>query len=108
MHSATTSDEALSSSSPPSASGTATASRPRSPHRRNETPLRLSEKRTKRDIEASRANLLDADRRYQLNTSSPFFYPAQHLKVDNTRLAPDVVARRIVEHFGLPLREPAS
>jgi hypothetical protein len=76
--------------------------------RRNETPLRLSEKRTKRDIEASRANLLDADRRYQLNTSSPFFYPAQHLKVDNTRLAPDVVARRIVEHFGLPLREPAS
>jgi hypothetical protein len=76
--------------------------------RRNETPLRRSEKRFQRDIEGSRAFLLDADRRHQLNTSGPFFYPDQHFKIDNTTLAPDVIARRIVEHFGLPLAEPAA
>lgn len=71
--------------------------------RRNETPLRLSEKRPLRDTQGSRAFLLDADRRYQLNTRGAFFYADQHLKIDNTALEPDVVARRIVKHFSLPL-----
>ena len=72
--------------------------------RRNETPLRLSEKRPQRDTKSSRAFLLDADRRYQLNTRSEFFYPERHFKIDNTNLRPEVVARRIVERFGLPLK----
>jgi len=36
--------------------------------RLNETPLRLAEKKPKRDLANSRVHLLDADRRYQLNT----------------------------------------
>ena len=71
--------------------------------RRNETPLRLSEKRPQRDTEGSRAFLLDADRQYQLNTRGPFFYPDRHLRIDNTELEPASVAQRIVAHFGLPL-----
>jgi len=71
--------------------------------RRNETPLRLAEKKTKRALEHSRANLLDADQRYQLNSRADFPYPERHLKIDNTDLPPDVVAQRIVEHFRLPL-----
>jgi hypothetical protein len=70
--------------------------------RRNETPLRLAEKRPQRDTVGSRAFLLDADRMYQLNTREAFFYPERYLKIDNTALTPDVVARRIVDHFALP------
>jgi hypothetical protein len=69
--------------------------------RRNETPLRLAEKKPQRDTAGSRAFLLDADRRYQLNTRGVFFYPERHLKIDNTLLKPDIVARRIVDHFRL-------
>jgi hypothetical protein len=72
--------------------------------KRNETPLRLAEKWLQRDTAGSRAFLLDADRQYQLNTRGSFFYPEQHLKVNNTALEPAVVAQRIAGHFGLPKR----
>ena len=70
--------------------------------RRNETPLRMSEKWPQRDAAGSRAFLLDADRQYQMNTRDTFFYRDRHLKIENTALEPEVVARRIVEHFRLP------
>ena len=70
--------------------------------RRNGTPLRLSEKRPQRDVAGSNAFLLDADRRYQLNTSNDFFYPDRHLKIDNTNLGPELTARQIVERLHLP------
>ena len=69
--------------------------------RRNETPLRLAEKRPQRKIEGSRLFLLDADERYQMNTDGTFFYPDSHLKIDNTGLEPDAVARQIARHFSL-------
>jgi hypothetical protein len=69
--------------------------------RRNETPLRLAEKKTKRDLDASRAHLLDVDQRYQLNSRGDFPYSERHLKIDNTDLPPEVAAARIVEHFRL-------
>jgi len=69
--------------------------------RRNETPLRLAEKRPQRDIDGSRAFLLNADRRYQLNSRESFFYSDRHLKIDNTALSPEVVARQIAAHFSL-------
>jgi hypothetical protein len=72
--------------------------------RRNETPLRLAEKKPKRDLENSRAHLLDADERYQLNTRDGFFYPGQHLRIENTHLTPEDVARLIAHHFQLPLQ----
>jgi hypothetical protein len=69
--------------------------------RRNETPLRLAAKAPKRDLERSRQHLLDADRQYQLNSHGDFFYPTQHCKIDNTALAPEVVAQRIMDRFEL-------
>ena len=71
---------------------------------RNETPLRLAEKKPKRDIEKSRSTLLDADRRYQLNTRGDFFYSDRHLKIENTCLSPEAVAQTIIEYFGLDSR----
>ena len=63
---------------------------------RNETPLRLAEKKPKRDIGKSRALLLDADR-YQLNSQNDFPYPDHHLKIDNTHVGPEAVAQQIIE-----------
>ena len=70
--------------------------------RRNATPLRIAEKWAPRDVEGSQAFLLSADQKYQLNTSGSFFYPDRHLKIENTSLEPDEVARRIAAHFSLP------
>jgi hypothetical protein len=71
--------------------------------RRNETELRLAEKRPKRDLDHSRRKLLEAEEQYRLNSDGDFFYPDRHLRIDNTHLPPDVVARRIAEHFGLAI-----
>ena len=76
--------------------------------RRNETPLRLAEKRPQRDVDGSRAFLLDADRKYRMNSTGTFFYPDRHLKIDNTTLEPETVARQIVAHFSLPLSESGA
>ena len=73
--------------------------------RRNQTPLRMAEKLPPRDVDGSRAFLLDADRKYCMNSSDGFFYPDRHLKINNTTLEPDAVARRIAAHFSLPLSE---
>jgi hypothetical protein len=74
--------------------------------RRNGTELRLAEKRPKRDLERSRSNLLSLEAGHRLNSDGDFFYPESWLRIDNTHLPPDAVARRIVEAFGLPLRHP--
>jgi hypothetical protein len=70
--------------------------------RRNASPSRLSAKASKRDIEASEARLLQHDEQYQLNTEGEFYYEDRYLKVDNTDLAPEVVAEMIVQRFSLP------
>lgn len=75
--------------------------------RRNETPLRLAEKHPKRDLSRSRALLLEHDAKYRLNSNGDFFYPHQHLRIDNTHLEPAQVAERIIAAFGLP-RAPAA
>lgn len=64
--------------------------------RRNETELRLAQKRPKRNLEQSRHNLLSTDQRHKMNTTDDFFYPERHLFIDNTHLAPDLVAEQIV------------
>ena len=71
---------------------------------RNETPLRLQQKAPKRDIGRSRQHLLDADVQYRLNSDGDFFYPDQHLLIENSALGPEAVARRVADHFQLPLR----
>jgi hypothetical protein len=44
---------------------------------------------------------------HQTNTSAeyPFPWPDRHLKIENSELAAEVVARQVQEHFGLPNRE---
>jgi hypothetical protein len=75
--------------------------------RRNETPLRLAEKRPKRDLARSRALLLEHDAKYRLNSNGDFFYPDQHIKIENTHLPPSQVAEQIIAAFAIP-RAPAA
>jgi hypothetical protein len=58
--------------------------------RRNQTPL---------------AFLLDADRKYRMNSTDAFFCLDRHVKIDNTALEPDAVARQIAARFALPVSE---
>jgi hypothetical protein len=69
--------------------------------RRNETPLRMTEKRPQRNAAGSQEFLLDADTRYRMNTDGDFWYADRHLRIDNTSLEPEEVARQVVKHFGL-------
>lgn len=69
--------------------------------RRNESESRLAEKPSKRDVESSRAHMLEDCRRHKLNADDDFFYTDNYLKLDNTDLPPDEAARRIVEAFNL-------
>src|SRR2546426_4051938 len=75
--------------------------------RRNATPLRLAEKHPKRDLEHSRALLLEHDAKYQLNSNGDFFYPDQHIKIENTHLEPTQVAEQIIAAFSIPRLPPA-
>jgi len=70
---------------------------------RNESPFRLEHKPFKRDLPASRARLLQDDATYRLNSNGDFFYPLEHLRIDNTRLTPVDVAWSIVRGRGLPI-----
>ena len=70
--------------------------------RRNETELRLAEKPSKRDVEQSRRRLLAADATYRLNSSGEFDGRADYVRIDNTHLAPEEVADRVIEVFDLP------
>jgi len=69
--------------------------------RRNESEFRLSQKPPKRDVEKSKERLLDDDRKYKLNSDGDFFYRENYLKIDNTDLPADEVARMILDEFGL-------
>jgi hypothetical protein len=69
--------------------------------KRNESEFRLSQKPPKRDVEKSRERLLDDDRKYKLNSDGDFFYKENYLKIDNTDLPADEVARMILDEFGL-------
>lgn len=73
--------------------------------RRNRTELRLAEKPSKRDVEASELRLLESDRSFRFNTDGDFFYPERHIRIDNTERSPSDVADEIVERLGLPIRE---
>ena len=68
---------------------------------RNETPNRLEHKASKRDIAASRERVIEMDRRHRFE-SDPGEIPFEnYIRIDNTNLAPDVVASMIKERFQL-------
>lgn len=70
--------------------------------RRNAGVSRLAEKPSKRDLPASRRNLLELDERYELNSGGRFDGRADWLRLDSTLLEPAQVADRAIGHFRLP------
>ena len=68
--------------------------------RRDQTPLRLEHKPSKRDPKAARAHLLEMDAKYKMNTDGDFFYAENYLKLDNTHLTASAAAQQIVAAFG--------
>jgi hypothetical protein len=69
---------------------------------RNRSEDRLAAKSSKQDLKASEQRLLEAEDQYQLNSHGEFPFP-HHLLIDNTDLDPGSVARRIQDHFSLPV-----
>lgn len=68
---------------------------------RNETPNRLANKASKRDLEQSRRRLLNDDKKYRLE-SYPGEIPFEnYLRIDNSYLDPEQAATMIREHFDL-------
>ena len=76
--------------------------------RRNETEFRLAEKPFKRDLEQSRRQLLDLDEKYQLNSRGKYDGRADYLRIDNSAIPASVVAKKIIETFGLPVVDPSA
>lgn len=69
--------------------------------KRNVTENRLRHKASKRDIEVSNRRLIDADKKYRCESYDGEITFENYIKIDNSELAPDVVARMIQERFGL-------
>jgi hypothetical protein len=61
----------------------------------------LAEKPSKRDVAASRQNLLHLDSRYRLNTTGEFDHRPDYLRLDTTDRSAGRAAERIIAHFGL-------
>ena len=68
---------------------------------RNVTENRLQNKASKRDLEISKQRLLEADEKYRLESRDGEIPFENYMKIDNTDLAPEVVAQRIKERFAL-------
>jgi hypothetical protein len=68
--------------------------------KRNTTAFRLAHKPSKRDIARSESHLLEADQRYQLNSTNDFFYTENYIKINTTALSATETAQHIIENFG--------
>lgn len=68
---------------------------------RNKTPNRLANKPTKRNLERSEAMFKKLEAKYRLNSKDGEIQKEHYLKIDNTALEPDVVARQIQSTFNL-------
>ena len=68
---------------------------------RNVTENRLANKASKRDIAASNRRLMEADRKHRLESDDGEIPFAHYIKIDNSALAPEEVAKQIKDHFGL-------
>lgn len=69
---------------------------------RNKTENRLANKESKRNLEQSEAEMRRTSAEYRLNSYEGEELPFENfLKIDNTSLPPDVVAKMIKEHFNI-------
>lgn len=73
---------------------------------RNKSANRLFHKDSKRNLERSEAEMKETSRKYRLNSYDGERLPFEnYMKIDNTSLAPDEVAKMIVSHFDIASRE---
>ena len=68
---------------------------------RNGTPHRMERKASKRDVSWSQADLLRSAAKYRLNTDEGETWFENHMKIDNTCLAPERVADMVIERYRL-------
>ena len=69
--------------------------------KRNASSNRLKHKPSKMDFEASTEELLEADRKHMLNSTSDEFQGKNYFRINNTRINAKETARRIKERFDL-------
>lgn len=72
---------------------------------RNETPHRMERKASKRDVDWSRKNLLKDAEKHRLNSDDGEVWYENHIKIDNTILAPDEVADIVIDKYKLVANE---
>ena len=69
---------------------------------RNKSENRLLHKESKRDLDWSEADIRLTSEKYRLNSYDGEVLPFEnYIKIDNTDIAPDVVAQMIKERFEL-------
>ncbi|MFA5153869.1 MAG: AAA family ATPase [Clostridia bacterium] len=69
--------------------------------KRNETPHRIERKASKKNIEWSRADLINAAHKHKLNSDQDEIWFENHIKIDNSNLEPDEVADMVIKAFNL-------
>lgn len=69
--------------------------------KRNLTPHRLEEKKSKRDTKWSESELLSSMEKYRLNTNEGEKLFENQIKINNSNLKPDEVANLVIEKFKL-------
>lgn len=69
--------------------------------KRNVSENRLRNKNSKRDIEASNQRLLQDDDRYRLESREGEITFPNYMRIDNSELPPEAVAKMIQEQFSL-------
>ncbi|MFN3188648.1 MAG: shikimate kinase [Candidatus Paceibacteria bacterium] len=68
---------------------------------RNKTEHRLHHKPSKRDIKWSESNLLKAEKEVRMNSKEGEIKSTDYIRINNTKLAPEVVAKMIKDRFAL-------
>ncbi|MFR5875638.1 MAG: shikimate kinase [Eubacterium sp.] len=66
---------------------------------RNTTPHRLEKKKSKRDLDWSRRNLINSHKNHKLNSDDGEYLFLNHMKINNENLSPQEVAQMIVNEY---------
>ena len=69
--------------------------------KRNTTPNRLKYKPTKRDIAVSEMTLRETTKKYRLNSDEGEIDTKNYIRINNTDILPEGVAKQIRDHFQL-------
>lgn len=69
--------------------------------KRNKTENRLENKASKRDLEWSEKDLLKSVKKYRFNSNKKEIKEKNYMRIDNTNISADIVAKEIKEKFKL-------